>query len=155
MQSPRRRIPDPTQSTSPTARCRCGPIGYAVDWLRRRLVTSSTSSRARTMPRPTVEAGRPCTETDLARGERFMVLGPMRLEDLKQTDGHRISALRRPSCGMGPTGLLLEGVLHLLASIFQPGLRLVQLPLVLGAVVTGELAGGFFCLAAHVVDLFA
>jgi hypothetical protein len=41
-----------------------------------------------------------------------------------------------------------QGVLHLLAGIFQTGLRLIQLPLVRGAVVTGELAGGFFCLAA-------
>ena len=112
------------------------------------LVTPSTSSRARTVPRPTVEAGRPCaapTETELARGERFMVSGPMRLEALKQTDGHRISALRWTSCGIRRSGLVLEGVLHLLASIFQTGLRLVQLPLVLGAVVTGEPAGGFFC----------
>src|ERR1700754_2107592 len=106
--------------------------------------------------RPTVDAERPCTQMELVDGcERFMVSGPMGLEDLKQTDGHRISALRRPSYGIGPSGLLLEGVLHLLASIFQTGLRLVQLPLVLGAVVTGELAGGFLSLAAHVVDLVA
>ena len=52
------------------------------------LVTPSTSSRARTVPRLTVEAGRPCAETELAQGERFMVSGPMRLEALKKTNGH-------------------------------------------------------------------
>src|ERR1700676_1647901 len=49
--------------------------------------------------------------------------------------------------------LLLEGVLHLLARIFQAGLRLVNLALILGALVIGELADGFFGLAAPVIDL--
>src|ERR1700756_2482785 len=49
--------------------------------------------------------------------------------------------------------LLLEGVLHLLARIFEAGLRLVNLALVLGVLVTGDLAHRLFGLAAQVVDL--
>ena len=57
----------------------------AAYWLRRRLSSRARPCRAR----PSRPGGlRSATETELARGERFMVSGPMRLEALKQTDGH-------------------------------------------------------------------
>ena len=48
--------------------------------------------------------------------------------------------------------LILEGVLHLLAYIFQAGFRLVDLAFILSALVIGELADAIFGLAAHVID---
>src|SRR5689334_14102807 len=49
--------------------------------------------------------------------------------------------------------LLLEGVLHLFAGILEAGLRLVRPALVLGVVVSGGLADGFFGPAPEVLDL--
>jgi hypothetical protein len=51
--------------------------------------------------------------------------------------------------------LVLERVLDLLARVLEARLRLVDLALVLGALVSGHLAESLFGLAAYVVDLVA
>src|SRR3984957_7692114 len=51
--------------------------------------------------------------------------------------------------------LLLEGVLYLLAGIFQAVIPLVELAFIFGALVVGDLAGSLFGLAAQVVNLVA
>src|SRR5664279_2341001 len=49
--------------------------------------------------------------------------------------------------------LLLEGVLNLLAGVFEVGLRLVALALIFSALVAGDLADRFLDLAAKLVEL--
>jgi hypothetical protein len=77
------RVPDPTQSNH-----RPSDVGAALS-VTPRLVLAQERC----------QAVRSATETELVKGERFMVSGPMRLEAPKQTDGHRIRAFRRPSYG--------------------------------------------------------
>jgi len=50
--------------------------------------------------------------------------------------------------------LLLEGVLYLLAGIFQVGLHLIRPAFIPGLGISGGLADGFFGPAAQVLDLF-
>src|SRR5580693_9009897 len=70
-------------------------------------------------------------------------------------EDHRGRIHRWPSSALVRCGLLLEGVLYLLARVFQARLRLVDLAFVLGAAVSGGLAYGLFGLAADVVNLVA
>src|SRR5664279_5906629 len=49
--------------------------------------------------------------------------------------------------------LLFEGVLDLLAGVFEVGLRLVALALIFSALVAGDLADRFLDLAAKLVEL--
>src|SRR5271156_100761 len=60
----------------------------------------------------------------------------------------------RPLCWLVGK-LLLEGVLYLLARVFQARLRLVDLAFIFGAAVSGGLADGLFGLAGDVVNLVA
>src|SRR5580693_430600 len=70
-------------------------------------------------------------------------------------EDHRGRIHRWPSSALVRCGLLLEGVLYLLARVFQARLRLVDLAFVLGAAVFGGIADGLFGLAADVVNLVA
>ena len=51
--------------------------------------------------------------------------------------------------------LLLEGVLHLLASVFEAGLRLVELAFGFGVLIAGCLAETFLGLTRHIIDFVA
>src|SRR6478735_10919012 len=54
---------------------------------------------------------------------------------------------------MAPAFLLFEGVLDLLAGVFEVGLRLVALALIFSALVAGDLADRFLSLAAQILGL--